>query len=67
MIRYLGKVNQNFIVKIFKIQLNDRVDIYREYADRDDGQLEYKLTDRVNHAFDCSLLVSRPSLAYSLI
>uniref|UniRef100_A0A0N4UQ01 Intraflagellar transport protein 122 homolog n=1 Tax=Dracunculus medinensis TaxID=318479 RepID=A0A0N4UQ01_DRAME len=39
------------------IQLNDRVDIYREYADRDDGQLEYKLTDRVNHAFDCSLLV----------
>ncbi|VDK30509.1 unnamed protein product [Gongylonema pulchrum] len=39
------------------VQLTDRVHIYRQMAERDDGQLEYRLVEKINQAFDCSLLV----------
>ncbi|OZC11066.1 WD domain, G-beta repeat protein [Onchocerca flexuosa] len=39
------------------VQLADRVEIYRLVTERDDGQLEYRLVEKINRAFDCSLLV----------
>ncbi|VIO86943.1 Uncharacterized protein BM_BM3532 [Brugia malayi] len=39
------------------VQLTDRVEIYRLIAERDDGQLEYRLVEEINRAFECSLLV----------
>ncbi|VDK84326.1 unnamed protein product, partial [Litomosoides sigmodontis] len=39
------------------VQLIDRVEIYHLMAERDDGQLEYKLVEKINRAFECSLLV----------
>ncbi|KJH46103.1 WD domain, G-beta repeat protein [Dictyocaulus viviparus] len=41
------------------VQLSDRVHIYRQVKrDDEDKQLEYSLSERINKAFDCSLLVS---------
>lgn len=40
------------------MQLIDRVEIYRLMVESDDGQLEYKLVEKINRAFECSLLVS---------
>ncbi|MCP9265899.1 hypothetical protein DINM_021310 [Dirofilaria immitis] len=39
------------------VQLANRVEIYRLTVERDDGQLKYKLVEKINHAFECSLLV----------
>uniref|UniRef100_A0AAF5PHL4 Intraflagellar transport protein 122 homolog n=3 Tax=Wuchereria bancrofti TaxID=6293 RepID=A0AAF5PHL4_WUCBA len=39
------------------VQLTDRVEIYRLITERDDGQLEYRLVEKINRAFECSLLV----------
>uniref|UniRef100_A0A8R1TUJ1 Intraflagellar transport protein 122 homolog n=1 Tax=Onchocerca volvulus TaxID=6282 RepID=A0A8R1TUJ1_ONCVO len=39
------------------VQLADRVEIYRLTTERDDGQLEYRLVEKINRAFECSLLV----------
>ncbi|VIO86941.1 Uncharacterized protein BM_BM3532 [Brugia malayi] len=41
------------------VQLTDRVEIYRLIAERDDGQLEYRLVEEINRAFECSLLERR--------
>ncbi|PIO58996.1 WD domain, G-beta repeat protein [Teladorsagia circumcincta] len=41
------------------VQLSDRLHIYRQIkGDGENEQLEYTLSERINKAFDCSLLVS---------
>ncbi|KIH47786.1 hypothetical protein ANCDUO_22149, partial [Ancylostoma duodenale] len=40
------------------VQLSDRLHIYRQIkGDGENEQLEYTLSERINKAFDCSLLV----------
>ncbi|EJD73786.1 hypothetical protein LOAG_18816 [Loa loa] len=39
------------------VQLTGRVEIYRLMIERDGGQLEYRLVEQINRAFECSLLV----------
>ncbi|KAL3982366.1 WD domain G-beta repeat family protein [Acanthocheilonema viteae] len=38
------------------VQLIDRIEIYRLIVERNNGQLEYKLIEKINRAFECSLL-----------
>lgn len=40
------------------MQLTDRVLIYRQVPTKDEGHLEYRLIEKIDHAFECSLLVS---------
>ncbi|VDD89863.1 unnamed protein product [Enterobius vermicularis] len=39
------------------VQLSDRIHIYRQIMEREDGKMEYRLVEKIIGSFDCSLLV----------
>uniref|UniRef100_A0A915PHM5 Intraflagellar transport protein 122 homolog n=1 Tax=Setaria digitata TaxID=48799 RepID=A0A915PHM5_9BILA len=41
------------------VQLTDRIEIYRLTVEHEDEQLEYRLVEKINHTFECSLLERR--------